>query len=117
MPNCKDSVTPIEKFTKYSLDPSNENNGGKAEAYKKGLGFDQSNAEVLRAAIHDKITSGDYQPYEIEKFEYGVKYKFRVPIKGLNKKKKYVIAVYQIDNGGENPRMITNYLDKERNQK
>lgn len=117
MPNYQNTVTPIEKFSKYSLNPSNKNNDGKAEAYKKGLGFDQDNADELRKAIHDKIISGRVSPYEIEQFQYGVKYKFRVPVTGPNGKTKYVIAVYQIDNGEVTPRMVTNYLDKERKQK
>lgn len=37
-------------------------------------------------------------------------------MKGPNGKTKNVIAVYQIDDGQENPRMVTNYLDKEKNQ-
>lgn len=116
MPNYDKSVTPIEKFTKYSLDPNNPNNHGKAEAYKRGLGFDKSNAEILRRSIHKKIISGKYKPYDTETDQYGIRYKYRLPIKGPNGKTKKVIAVYQIDKGKENPRMITNYLDKERNQ-
>ena len=117
MPNYQNAVTPIEKFSKYSLDSSNKNNDGKAEAYERGLGFNQNSTEELRKAIHDKITSGEISPYEIERFQYGVKYKFRVPVTGPNGKTKYVIAVYQIDNGEVTPRMVTNYLDKERKQK
>lgn len=37
-------------------------------------------------------------------------------MKGPNGKTKNVIAVYQIDDGQENPRMVTNYLDKGKNQ-
>ncbi len=110
-------VTPIEKFSKYSLNPNNKNNDGKAEAYKRGLGFDQSNAEELRKAIHDKITSGHLKPFDIKQTNFGVKYAFRVLIIGVNGKKKYVVAVYQIDNGEETPRLVTNYLDKKRKQK
>lgn len=116
MPNYDKSITPIEKFIKYSLDPTNPNNHGKAEAYKRGLGFDKSNAETLRNLIHQEIISGKYKPYDIEKGKGGIKYKYKIPVTGPNGKTKNVIVVYQIDYGKNNPRMITNYLDKERNQ-
>lgn len=37
MPNYTNAVTPAEKFVNYSLDYSNPNVKGKAEAYEKGL--------------------------------------------------------------------------------
>ncbi len=117
MPNYDKSTTPIEKFRDYSLNPGNPNNHGKAEAYKRGLGFDKSNAEDLRSQIHNAIISGKYRPYGTETDQYGIRYKYRVPVKGPNGKTKNVIAVYQIDKGKENSRMVTNYLDKEKNQK
>ena len=116
MPNYDKSFTPIEKFSKYSLELNNPNNHGKAEAYKRGLGFDKSNAEQLCSAIHNAIVSGKYEPYDIERGKTGIKYKYKIPVKGPNGKTKNVIAVYQIDDGQENPRMVTNYLDKEKNQ-
>ena len=41
----------------------------------------------------------------------GTKYKFRIPVKGINGMIKNVIAVYQIDAGSEIPRLITNFLE------
>lgn len=80
------------------------------------MGFDKSNAEQLRSAIHNAIVSGKYEQYDIERGKTGIKYKYKIPVKGPNGKTKNVIAVYQIDDGQENPRMVTNYLDKEKNQ-
>ena len=117
MPNYQNAVTPIEKFSKYSLDPHNKNNGGKAEAYKRGLGYDRNNAEELRKAIHDKIVSGECRPFAVKVTDFGTKYIFKIPITGPNGKTKNVIAVYQIDSKNKKPRMVTNYLDKERKQK
>lgn len=111
MPNCANAKTPIEKFSKYSLDPDNPNAKGKAEAYRRGLGFTQENAQELRDAIHSAVTSGIIKPYEVAKGQYGMKYKYRIPITGPNGKTKNVIAVYQIDNGSTTPRMVTNYLE------
>ena len=53
MKNYAKAKTPIEKFTKYSLDYDNKNAAGKAEAYEKGLGsvimgiFDEAKAASL----------------------------------------------------------------------
>lgn len=113
MPNCQKAVTPSEKFINYSLDPSNPNASGKAEAYEKGLGYNKGNAKGLISQIHDYVTSGK-KPYEVSQSEYGTKYKYRIPVTGPNGKTKNVIAVYQIDKGSSTPRLITNYLEGKR---
>ena len=46
------------------------------------------------------------------KTEYGTKYKYRIPVKGINGQVKNVIAVYQIDKGTKIPRMITNFVER-----
>lgn len=110
MPNCTNASTPKEKFVNYSLDYSNPNAKGKAEAYEKGLGYTKDNATGLIKQIHDYVTSGN-KPYEVSQSEYGTKYKFRIPVHGPNGKTKNVIAVYQIDKGSSIPRLITNYME------
>lgn len=110
MPNYTNAETPVEKFVNYSLDYSNPNAKGKAEAYEKGLGYTKDNAAGLIKQIHDYVTSGN-NPYEVSQSEYGTKYKYRIPVTGPNGKTKNVIAVYQIDNGKSIPRLITNYLE------
>ena len=110
MPYYSEAVTPREKFVNYSLDYSNKKAAGKAEAYERGLGYTIDNADGLIEQIHTAITSGiDY--YDMNATEYGIKYKFCIPITGPNGKTKNVIAVYQIDNGKEIPRMVTNYME------
>ena len=110
MPNAEKAVTPREKFVNYSLDPDNPNSKGKAEAYKKGLGYTKENADGLIDQVHGYVTSGNH-PFEVSQSEYGTKYKYRIPVTGPNGKTKNVIAVYQIDKGKSIPRMITNYLE------
>lgn len=111
MPNCSQALTPLEKFSNYSLDPSNPNSKGKAEAYKRALGYTKANANELRDKIHEAVSSGSCKPYEVSQTQYGTKYKYRVPITGPNGKTKNVIAVYQIDKGEKYPRLITNYVE------
>jgi hypothetical protein len=94
----------------YSLDPQNINNRGKAEAYRRALGYTKENAASLVAQVHSFVTSGN-NPFSVSQAEYGTKYRFRVPVTGPNGKTKPVIPVYQIDNGDTIPRLITNYVE------
>ena len=110
MPNHSQAVTPKEKFTKYSLDYDNPNARGKAEAYEKGLGYTKENADSLIQQISDAVTT-TAKPYSVSQTQFGIKYKYRIPVTGPNGKKKNVIAVYQIDSGYSIPRLITNYLE------
>lgn len=71
----------------------------------------QLKADSLISQIHSAVTKGKSRPYEVSKSEYGIKYKYRISVKGPNGKTKNVIAVYQIDNGSTKPRLITNYLE------
>lgn len=111
MPNSDKAITPKEKFDKYSLDYSNPNQKGKAEAYEKGLGYTTANSDSLVKQIHEAVSKNIISPYENSKTIYGKKYKYRIPVKGPNGKTKYVIAVYQIDKGSKIPRLVTNYLE------
>ena len=111
MPNHAQAVTPAEKFVRYSLDYTNKNAPGKAEAYEKGLGYNQSNYHSLVSQIHHAVTTGTAKPYQVTTTQYGTKYKYRIPVTGPNGKTKNVIAVYQLDNGNSTPRLVTNYLE------
>lgn len=117
MPNHEKAVTPEDKFLKYSLDPSNPRNNGKADAYKRGLGYDKTNFSSLIKQISDAVTSNKFKPYEISNDAFGIKYKYRIPVTGPNDKTLNVIAVYQVDNGSNVPRLITNYIDSRKKQK
>jgi hypothetical protein len=111
MPNYAKANTPIDKFTSYSLNPENPQNSGKAEAYKRALGYTKTNASELKNKIHNAIITGTAKPYEVVQSNYGTKYKYRISITGPNGKTKNVIAVYQIDKGCKIPRMVTNYVE------
>lgn len=112
MPNNKKAVTPREKFVNYSLDYTNPNSKGKAEAYEKALGFNKENANSLINQIHVNVTEGKIHPISIQSNNYGTKYKYEIPVKGANGKTKIVVAVYQIDKNAIIPRLITNYVKK-----
>ena len=64
--------------------------------------------------IEDAVKNESVSPISISKTDFGAKYKYRIPVKGANGQIKNVIAVYQIDNGSQIPRMITNYVERKR---
>lgn len=70
MPNHSKAITPIEKFVNYSLDYSNPNAKGKADAYEKGLGFTKFNADELKNQIENSVKSGGHKT--IRSFKVGI---------------------------------------------
>ena len=56
-------------------------------------------------------------PFNAKDTEHDIKYEYRIPITGPNGKTLNVIAVYQIDHGKTDPRMVTNYIDNQKKQK
>ena len=110
MPNYKESITDDEKFTNYSLNPDNPNNNGKAEAYKRGLGFTKDNYKPLKNQIHNAVVRGTASLIGIKKNEFGVKFIYEIPVHGVNGKTKTVVAVYIVTRDDKFPRMVTNYL-------
>ena len=96
------------------MNPDNKNAKGKAEAYERALGFNRDNAQELICQIEDAVKNESVSPISISKTDFGAKYKYRIPVKGTNGQIKNVIAVYQIDNGSQIPRMITNYVERKR---
>ena len=114
MPNHQQAITPPKKFIEYSLDYDNPNSRGKAEVYEKALGFNKSNADLLIEQIDSAVKNESVSPIKISETEYGTKYKYSIPVKGVNGQIRNVTAVYQIDKGSEIPRMITNYVEKKK---
>ncbi len=111
MPNYKKSVTPDEKFIKYSLDKDNPVGKHKAVVYEKVLGFTKENYHSLKNQIHESIVSGKAKLVNISKNTYGdIKYQYIINIKGTNGRTADVVAVYGVNKKNGKPRMITNYV-------
>jgi len=53
LPRADEVVIPIEKFTKYALDPINSK--GKHIAFERALGYNLDNAELLIANIKENL--------------------------------------------------------------
>jgi len=110
MPYYRKAITDESKFLHYSLDSTNPNNRGKAEAYEKALGYNLKNYKSLINQVHRKIFSGNAKMNKITVSQHGTKYEFTIPIKGINGAVKDVIVVYIIDKNAKYPRLVTNYV-------
>ena len=71
-------------------------------------------SDELIEQIDDAVKNESVSPITFTETEYGMKYKYSIPVKGANGQIKNVIAVYQIDRGSQVPRMITNYVERKR---
>ena len=111
MPNYKKARTLDDKFLRYSLDETHKDGKHKACLYKKLLGFEKKNFELLKNQIHSSIISGNAVLYKIERNPTGViKFEYRIHVAGVNGASATVVAVYGIGPKDGKPRMITNYI-------
>jgi len=111
MPCYKEAYTEPKKFYEYSLDDTNINGVDKAIHYKKSLGFDKTNGDLLIEQIDSFVKSDSSVPESIVQTVHGARYKYKVPVTRVNGEHRNVIAVYQIDKGNVIPRLITNFLE------
>lgn len=104
-----------EKFVDYSMDPSNENSLGKSEAFA-ALGYVLGSEEQRRTAATDVIEQlRDALPPDRLTDErlspYGRRFTAKCPLVGPNGTRATLITIWQVDVGGSEPRLITNWAE------
>ena len=89
LPNYEKAVIPPAKLEKYALNLRHvsrawgkSSGSDKARVFKSVLGFDQSNWELLRDQILEKLPY--YEAILGEEDEYGKRYTVTLPITGAN---------------------------------
>ncbi|MGZ7031954.1 MAG: eCIS core domain-containing protein [Thermoanaerobaculia bacterium] len=114
LPNASAAVIDMAKFTSYSMDPGNKGNQGKAVAFKQ-IGYpvdDEKGRQTAATEVVSQLrgalaktpaTSGKAS-------DYGQRFEVRVPITGP-KGAGTLVTAWQVDKGGEVPRLITNWLE------
>jgi hypothetical protein len=114
-PYWRGAIILEEKFRDYSMDATNPNNGGKADAFS-ALGWDVAALASRAAAARDVIAwlraavPGDDVKRTTATDEYGIRYTTRTAITGPNGKQAHLIAGWIVDHGAVRPRLITNWL-------
>jgi hypothetical protein len=114
LPDVELAAIPDEKFTRYSMDPSNPNNGGKWAAWEK-LGYDVHTQVGRAAAARDVVKQlRDQLPRTTatwnDETRWGARYNTATEIVGPDGTAGTLVAVWQLDRGTDPPRMITNWV-------
>ncbi|MBN3911412.1 MAG: hypothetical protein HWQ35_34215 [Nostoc sp. NMS1] len=115
LPKAEDAEIDSRKFEEYSMNPNNPGNQGKWMAFA-AIGYDIQNLEARNAATGDVIRQlreglGNAPAVKGQRSIYGFRFQVRVRIQGLNKREGTLVTHWQIDNGKEIPRLITNWLE------
>ncbi|MEH2047382.1 DUF6883 domain-containing protein [Nostoc sp.] len=115
LPKAKDAEIDPHKFEEYSMNPNNLSNQGKWMAFA-AIGYNVQNAEARKAATVDVIRQlreglGNAPAVKGQTSIYSFRFQVKVRIQGLNKREVTLVTNWQIDNGKEIPRLITNWLE------
>jgi hypothetical protein len=106
------------KFVEYSMNPDHPDNRGKWMAFAT-LGYNVESSQCRNIAaqdVIDQLRQGFANEPTIpgEACDLGLRFKVRVRIKGPNRKEGTLVTSWQIDNGKDIPRLITNWLEVDR---
>jgi hypothetical protein len=111
LPNAEHATIRDEKLTKYALDPNSKSGGAdKARVFKSALGFDQSNADQLKAQILSKLPNTEAAV--TQKTEYGQKFEVDLEIEGVNGNVATVKTAWIIRTGTDIPDLTTIYVKR-----
>ncbi len=97
------------------MNPANPANQGKWVAFE-AIGYDVQNASSRSLAAQNVISQLKQQLIDApaipgQTSTYGLRFKVEVMLRGVNGRQGCLITVWQIDNGSEIPRLITNWLE------
>ena len=115
LPNIDQADIDVRKFSEYSLNPDNAGNKGKWQGFR-AIGYNMDTSEGRSAAAQDvttqlRSTLADVPATFDRTTEYGPRWIARVRIVGPNGRSATLVTVWQIDNGGAVPRLITNWVE------
>ncbi|UBF27785.1 hypothetical protein K9N68_07685 [Kovacikia minuta CCNUW1] len=114
LPNAQNAEIDPRKFEEYSMNPDNPANQGKWMAFE-AIGYDVRDIGNRRIAAGNVISQLRQKLTEVSAFQrqpsiYGLRFEVQVVIQGPNGKVGNLLTIWQIDNGAETPRLITNWL-------
>lgn len=97
------------------MNPNNPANQGKWMAFA-AIGYDVQSAESRNAATQDVLNQlrqrlANAPATQGQTSIYGLRFQVRVRIQGLNGREGTLVTNWQIDNGKNVPRLITNWLE------
>ena len=108
LPNHDNVVIPIEKFSKYALNP--EKQPHKALAFELALGYNLGNILDLIYQIHQGLSI--FPAKFVGNRGYGDIYEVLMHLTGVNMKTAKVMTIWLDDCDTKEIRLITVYVDK-----
>lgn len=107
LPNPDAALIPFEKLEGYSLNPDHSEGRHKAIVFQSALGIGLEEAEELRSALRQALTTQDAIP--VSRNSYGQKY--RIDFEMTRFDKQAIIRSIWIVRDNENfPRLVTCYV-------
>ena|SRR5437016_5136595 len=105
LPNYQRAVIPRIKVEGYVLDPTHPVGKHKAIVFKRALGFEQSDWEMLRDSISAELP---YNEAIIGKTDrYGARYNVTMSITGRNGRTVDVLTAWIVEDGTDYPSFVT----------
>lgn len=106
MPNNDQSIVADNKITDYLLSETHEI--GKHKAYFfKHFGFDISDIETFRNSLIQHSIERDIE--QTKSSAYGNKYELKCEIKTPDERNPCIVSVWIVENGQEEPKLVTAY--------
>ena len=113
LPRHEEAVIPIEKFTKYALDPINSK--GKHVAFQEALGYDLENVNRLIANIRYNLS--EFPAEEKGDSGFGETYSVLMELTGPNGKNANVLTSWIDDKDTGQMRLTSAYVKKRKGEK
>ena len=110
LPNFENAVIPMEKLTKYALNP--ERNSDKALAFKVALGYTEASASWLMRSIRQNL--GLFETICKGSNGHGERFQCIMAIVGPNMKSANVLTGWIMEDGTDFPRLTSIYVTKKK---
>lgn len=112
LPNYQKAVIPPDKLVKYALSEKHiavvwgkSSGKDKARVFKRALGFDESNWQLLSDRILEELPY--YEAVVGEEDQYGKRYNVTLMIEGVNGNTANVLTAWIIRPGEDNPSLTS----------
>ncbi|MBM7783628.1 DUF6883 domain-containing protein [Tenggerimyces flavus] len=124
MPGADRATLDVRKFRDYSMDPGNERNQGKHKGWEQ-LGYDVADdatradlSERVSRMVRERLPTAEVTRERTDELG-GRRFEVSFELEGATASDRAgtLRTVWLLDEGGESPRMITNWVEVHRDEK
>ena len=110
LPNYQTAKIPDEKIAGYALNKEHPVGKFKAIGFEKALGYTVDNKDLLLLQVYRGLEK--YRAVERTQTQYGRPFEVSMMVLGVNGRYAKVKTAWIIDNGAEEPRLVSIYVDE-----